>query len=225
MRKIIAVTRLNFLNTKLAWLIALIVIIASGISEFINYFVNPNDYFISLGWYSLLYLILLAIFIPTLNFKKIMRLNGKKIDYYWGSLINYIIGACAIAVINTIIYFTIDIFFSKAGNVWNMIDLFGWGANGIAIAFIQQFILAFLIAITVHTLTSLQTSIAGWTVDIVLIAILSVFIPIVSLRKILVGFFDLIIFNENAFMQIFNCLVLSIIIYAVSLPVLRKKKI
>ncbi|CAM4507649.1 hypothetical protein PAEN110709_26305 [Paenibacillus endophyticus] len=108
--------------------------------------------------------------------------------------------------------------------VMNLVSILGWVDHGGWYTFFQQFAFLLLIASVIHTLTLLQTSWIGWTVDVAIIAVISVFIPIAALRAHLVSFFYLIIYNSNAFSQISACIALSVVIYGASYFALRIQK-
>lgn len=175
--------------------------------------------------YLYLAVILASIFIPTLNFKKIMHLNGKKLDFYWGTLINYVIIAAVVSLANIVLFLLCKSLFGSRLIIWNTVVLFGWMSHGIVMAFFQQFFFLLLAAIFIHTLTTMQTFWFGWVADAVLAAIISVFTPIPVLRTALIWFFNMIIFNNNALLQIFVCLILSAVIYTLNLLALQRKKI
>jgi hypothetical protein len=175
--------------------------------------------------YLYIAIILSAIFIPTINFRKIIHLNGKKLDFYWGALINYVILAAVVSLTNIILFLICKVLFGNQLSIANLVQVFGWFSHGVVIAFFQQFIFLLLTAIFIHTLTTMQTFWFGWVTDVVLTAIICVFTPIPPLRATLVWFFNMIIYNSNAFVQILSCLILSVTIYYLNLLVLRRKKI
>lgn len=187
-----------------------------------------DDITISIGNMLWLLIPLAAIFIATKNFYRIMNLGGKRKNYFWGSFITYVILAGAVSFANTLIYYTYDriiINMGYYGGVENLLEVFGWYAHGPIIAFLQQFAFLLLFAVFTHTLTAMQDKWYGWVTDIVIIAIISVFTPIAPLRAMEVKFFNLIIFQPNAFLQMIACLLLAALIYAISLPVFNRKSI
>jgi hypothetical protein len=199
---------------------------------------------ISSGNYSWLLIIMAAIFIPTKNFSRIVNLGGKRDGFFWGSLSCYATLAGAVTIANTFLYYTYERLLISTGyysgyetllqnpaimdNHYisvNLIEVFGWLGNGAVIAFVQQFAFLFLLASVVHTLTAMQDKWYGWVTDAVIAAILGVFIPIAPLRVWLIRFFNLIIFNSNAFMQIAACMLIAIAVYAMSKLIFVRKAI
>lgn len=197
---------------------------------------------INSGSYFWLLIIMAAIFIPTKNLRRIINLGGRRDGFFWGSLSCYAILAGAVTIANTLLYHTYEKFLLSTGYyagyeafVQNpalmdnhfisvdVVDVFGWLGNGVVIATLQQFAFLLLLAVFVHTLTTMQDKWYGWVVDAIIAAILGVFIPIASLREWLFKFFDLIIFNANPFLQIAACIVLAIAIYMLSKPILARK--
>lgn len=219
------IAKINFQHLKLAYIITAVTVIA-GTSNLIQFLISStNNKYTDSANYLYLAVILASIFIPALNFKKIMHLNGKKLDFYWGTLINYVIIAAVVSLANIALFLLCKSIFGHILIIWNTVGLFGWISHGVVIAFFQQFLFLLLSAVFIHTLTTIQTFWFGWVTDAVLTAIISVFTPIPVLRQALLWFFNMIIFNSNAFVQIISCLVLSAAIYALDLLVLQRKKI
>jgi hypothetical protein len=225
LKKAWVIAKINFSHLKLVYIITAVTVLA-GTSNLIQFLVSPtNNKYIDTANYLYLAVILAPVFIPSLNFRKIMHLNGKKLDFYWGTLINYIIISAVVSLANIILFILCQSIFGSRLIIWNTVGLFGWMSHGIVMAFLQQFFFLLLSAIVIHTLTSMQTFWFGWVADAVLAAIISVFTPIPVLRNALIWFFNMIIFNRCAAVQIISCLVLSAVIYALYLPVLQRKKI
>lgn len=233
--KAFVVAKTNFRNIKLAYAITLITMgciliqdIVYIILSFFNIFPGTDNS--TLGCVNYLYLIIIlgAIFIPSLNFRKIMNLGGKRKDFFWGCAVNYIIMAAVISLANLIFYYTYEKFifsnYYKGGFTLNPVYWFGWVDNGPALAFFQQFAFLLFAAVFIHTLTAVQDKWYGWVADIVIIAIISVFTPIAPLRAALIWFFYMIIFS-NAFVQIASCLFLSAAIYALNKFIFTRKAI
>jgi len=198
---------------------------------------------------SLLWLLplLAGIFIPARNFRRIINLGGKRENFFWGSLMAYVVLAAAVSLANTAVFYLIDLPIIRTelfhplhpiapgafilgepghiGGVANLIEVFRWNHNGIVFAFLQQFALLFLISTFAHTLTAIQDRWYGWIVDVALIAIISVFTPIAILRRALVWFFNMTIFHDTAIIQVVFCIVLALAIYMINKPVLARKAI
>jgi hypothetical protein len=77
------------------------------------------------------------IFIPAINFKKIMHLNGKKTDFYWGTLFNYMIIAAVVSFVDILLYIITKNTCSFYGYIINLVQVFGWYTHGIVPAFFQ----------------------------------------------------------------------------------------
>ena len=232
--KSLVTAKINFRNIKLAYIITGITfatLLAQDIVYIIlslfNLYPGANSMSIGIGNYLWLLIILSPIFIPSRNFRKMMNLGGKRNNFFWGCAINYFIMSAVISLAGIIFYYTYEKFIMKyyAGGTLNPIYWFGWADNGPAIAFIQQFAFLLLAAVLIHTLTAIQDKWYGWVTDVVIIAIISVFTPIAPLRSALVWFFNLIIFNSNAFFQIGSCLILAVAIYALNKIIFARKPI
>jgi hypothetical protein len=233
--KSLVVAKINFRNIRLAYIITAITlgaIIAQDIVYLIldatGVFSGEDNMVVGTGNYLYLILLLGAIFIPSLNFRKMMHLGGKRADFFKGCFATYIIMAAAISLAGVILYFTYELLLTtilyRGGNL-NVLYWFGWLTNGPIVAFFRQFAFLLLLAVVVHTLTAMQDKWYGWLADVVIVAIISVFTPIAPLRAALVWFFNMIILHTNALVQIASCLVLAILVYAANKPVLARKVI
>lgn len=223
--KVLAIIKINFMQLKLAYIFTAIIFLLICGDIIIQNGSNPGNRSVSAGNYLYLLIIFTAILIPTINFKKFMHLNARKIDFYWGTFFNYIAFSAAVSVLNSAIFYVADKLFGARITIWNLVKIFEWSNNGMMLAFLQQFAFLLLTAVFIHTLTSMQTFWFGWTIDAVLVAVISIFTPIAPLKAVLAGFFNIIIFNSNACLQIIACLGLSAAIYALYYVVLLRKKI
>jgi len=227
MKTALAVAKVNLKNNKLAWLITLLSLVG-GLSNYLmsssNGYQNP---FFSIGMYPWIFLVLYAVLTPAVNFKKFMNLNLKKAEYVKGNAIGYVLIALLLSALNLAAYMTFDASISQLPNsgLINLLDVFGWAEHGLAIAFFQQFAFLLLLAVVIHSLTTIQTFWYGIAIDIAIVAVISIFTPIQSLRVVLVDFFNLIIFYPNAFIQIATCLLLAVAIYMLNIIPIRQKRI
>lgn len=225
-KSIKAIIKVNFTLPRSTILVPLILLAAGILDVILDYYLNsPGNTGVSLGNYLYTAIIFAPIFIAGHNYKRIMHLGGKKYDFFWGSLLNYIILAAAVSAINLICYTSVDTLFQARLEILNLIEVFGWTNNGLVAAYFQQFAFLLWIAVFVHTLVMLQEFRIGWIIDVALIAILCVFIPIMPLRSVLVWFFYLTIYYPAAYVQIAACIGLSAIVYSLNLAILKKKKI
>ncbi len=222
-----AMARINFTKTTwIAYIVALLSFASSFIQSLIRYLIGiPDGGQTSEGNSFIIVIILAAILIPSVNFYKLMHLNGKKTDFFWASIINYAVFAAAIALVNVILYYTIDKILKTAATIYDIIDVFGWSNNGILFTFFRQFAFYLLLCVVLHTLTAVQTFLWGWVIDVVIVAIISVFTPISPLRQLLVDFFNVVIFYPNPVVHIVVCLSLAAGIYSLNIPILSRKKI
>lgn len=231
MKTDLAVAKINFKNSKLSYMIFLIAVGAVLISTITNMIFTPNEagqnYQVGVGSYAYLLVLLMAIFIPALNFRKFMNLNVKKGAYIRGCAVNYVVVALLASAFNHLCLLAVDPLLTLPPRffVWNLVNIFGWSANGLVVAFFQQFAFLLLLAAVAHTLTTIQTFWFGIAVDLVIVAIISVFTPIEPLRNVLVGFFGLILFHPNPWLQIGTCLLLAVVVYVLSIPAVKRKPV
>ena len=230
-KSIQAIAKINLKNLKVPYLITGICIGAIVANLIVDIALAEkgiivDNIMVSIGLYFYLLVLLAPIFIPARNFRRIFNLGGKRSGFFWGSLSVYVLLAVIVSLLNAVIFYTFEKLIVDNVNgivgVINLLEVFGWSANGVVIAFFQQFAFLFWITAFIHTLTAAQDKWYGWAADLMIIIILSVFIPIAPLRKGVVFFFYMIIFSHPA-AQIASCLILALAIYALNKPIFARK--
>ncbi len=226
-------TKINFRTIKAAYIVTFIVLLAMLVQDIVKMCLISNgvdmSHGVSTNWENSLYILvaLSAILIPARNYKRIMGLGGSRADFLKGSILNYIILAALVSLVNIIVYYTYDVFvagaFGFSGEL-NLLNVFGWAANGPAVAFLQQFAFLFGLACFLHTFTTMQGTKWGLAADIAIVAIISVFTPIEPLRQAEIWFFNLIIFQPNAVVQMLACLIMGSLVYLLNKPLLGIKQ-
>lgn len=215
MKAIFAIVKRLFASNKISFIITAVVVFCATTS-------GDSKIALSNGNYAWLLAVMTPFFVVFYDYTKLMHLGANKKDFFWGSLTSYGLMALVVSLINTGIHMLIDPF-NRTQTVINMMDLCGWTANGILIAFLQQTLFLLLTMLFLHVLLSVQPYWYGWLTDGVIVAIICIFTPIVSLRHILVGFFKLIMFNSYALLHISICLSLCAVLSMIGLAVLKKK--
>lgn len=213
MRAMSAVVKRLLASNKISFIITVLVVLCAT---------SSGDVVLSNGNYTWLLAVLSPFFFVFYDFTKFMHLGASKKDYYFGCLIGYGGLAFCISLVNTVIHLLIDPAYS-AKTVINMMDVCKWTENGIIVAGLQQMFFLLLVMIFLHVLLSMQSHWYGWLTDAVLVAIICIFTPIAPLRSVLSGFFQMIMFNNNAVLHIWICLVLSAALSFGGLMVLKRK--
>jgi hypothetical protein len=232
-KRIWAIAKLNLKNIKKAYFVTgllLVLMISQIVVDIIM--AAKGDYLgnnagISLGWFLWVAVALAAIFIPAKNFKRIANLGGKRDGFRQGSLAVYAVLSGVTSLASAVVYYALDRTMFQSGKYGYMLsapDIFDWASHGAIAVFFQQFAFLLLLAMFIHTLTSLQDKWYGWAVDVALVAIISVFTPIAPLRSVLAGFFRTILFSPPP-LQIAVCLILAAALYALSKPIYARKAI
>ncbi len=226
MNKVMTIAKLNIKQLKTAYFITGLVFIMMITSTIISLALSMEDNStVSLGNTFALLPILAAIFVPAKNLRKTMNLGAKRNTFFWSVFPIYAAISAAASLIMLLVHYLIDVpFISNYVEVMDMNAVFGFLSRGPIMAFIQMFVFLLMFSAFVHTLTMAQTFWYGWVADVIIIAILSVFIPIEPLRAALIWFFNLVIFGDPV-LQIVSCVFLAIVFYALSKPILNRKKI
>jgi len=238
-KSVLRIAKINLMNVKTAYFVAALLVLNIVVQFFVQYLmaVNGADMShssnVSGGMMLWIVPLLAATIIPARNFRRICNLGGRRNNFFWGTLIAYGMLALLVSLANVLVFYTIDRFLQNSGlfdqslfgGVFNLLEIFGWTANGVIIAFLRQAAFLFLVASFVHTLVSIQDKWYGWVTDVVLIAIISVFTPIAPLRAVLVWFFNIILFHPNALLHILYCVGLGLVIYTLNKPIYARKAI
>ena len=215
MTAILAIIKRLFASNKVSFIITAVVVLCATTS-------GDSQTALSNGNYTWLLAIMTPFLFVFYDYTKLMHLGTSKKDYFLGSLSSYGLMALLVSLANTAIHLLIDPF-NRTQTVINMMDLCGWTANGMVVAFMQQTVFLLLTMILLHVLLSMQPYWYGWLTDGILVAVVCVFTPIAPLRHILAGFFNVIMFNSNAPLHIGICLLLSTALSLIGLTVLKRK--
>ncbi|MDR0396913.1 MAG: hypothetical protein LBH66_06390 [Oscillospiraceae bacterium] len=181
---------------------------------------------LSLADVGALTLIVAAIVIPSKCLRRLINLGGKREDFWRGSALVYAVISVCVALLSVLFYYTVDDWMLANGKVverLSIIEAFGFTRNGAAAAFLRQVAVWFFFAMFVHTLTLLQDCWIGWAIDVLIVAIISVFTPIAPLRAFEAWFWRMVIFQPNAFAHILTCLALGLGLFALNRPILGWK--
>lgn len=215
MKPVFGIVKRQIAGNRISFIITILVVLLATTS-------SDSAIALSNGNYTWLLAVMTPFFFVFYDFTKLIHLGANKKDYYIGSLISYGLLAFLISLTNTGIHLLIDPL-NESQIVINMMELCGWMENGAFAAFLQQTMFLLLTMVGLHVLLSMQPHIYGWITDGILVGIICVFTPIASLRRILVGFFKIIMFNQNAWLHITVCIALGVILAFIGLAVLKRK--
>lgn len=215
MAAIFAVVKRLLASNKVSFIITAVVVLCATTS-------GDSQIALSNGNYTWLLAVMTPFLFVFYDFTKLIYLGTSKKDCFTGSLVGYGLIALAVSLFNTGIHVLIDPL-NRTQTVINMMDLCGWTANGVFIAFVQQTLFLLLTMIFLHVLLSMQPYWYGWLTDGVLAAVICIFTPVAPLRRLLAGFFKVIMFNSNALLQIGVCLILCAMLSLIGLAVLKRK--
>jgi hypothetical protein len=234
-KKFLVISALNLRNCKAAWITSLILFFSILGQTVVHVILAVNGadmrYQSELGSANFLYLlpVLCAILIPARNFRRLINLGARRDDFFWGSLFTYGLLAAGVSLANIAMYYAFDLTVLRMnifdGLRLNLLDVWGWSAQGAVVAFLRQGAFLFLVMVFFHTLTLLHEWWIGWVADGLIIAIISVFTPIEPLRNAEYAFFRAILFQPGAFPHIVTCLALAAGLYALTRLLLSRKRI
>lgn len=228
MKTVFGMVKVNIRHSKDVYINAGIVLALGTLNYLLCVLISgsDNNWTVSLGNYFYLIPLLMAVFVPAINFTKLMHLGGKRMDFYKSSILIYIPVIFAASLLSIILHKIIDpMILTHIEGIYDLSEVFGFVDNGMIIAFFQMCAFLILLCCTIHTLTLMQGRWYGWLVDAIIIAIISIFTPIAKLRSVLIWFFNMIIFHDIAIVQILSCLILGALIYCASVIPIRNRQI
>lgn len=220
-----SVMKINFRFVLPAYIVTA-ALFSVGIYNIIACLTGATDnFYVDMANYIYIFAVLSPIIIVSRSFKRIMCLNGSKKGFFWGTLLTYCVSSAVISLICILFFVVTNFALGSQLIIQSFVNIFGWWKNGVIIAFIQQFSFLLLVQIFFHVLTSIQSRWYGWVVDALIAIVLCVFLPVPELRSLIVKFFNVIIFNKSAILQIASCLTLSNILYFLYVPIIRRKEV
>ena len=220
--------RVNWRHNWVAYLIAAIALAGGSVNYVGSFFTNTSDNeSVALANYLIVLPVGIALFVCARNFHKLMNLGGTRMDFFRSGWLTFTPAAVVVSAVMVVLNRTLDPWMVRRGgfaSALDLLDTFGFAGHGVLVAFLQM--AAWLIGASafVWTLTLIQGRWYGWAVDVLIIAVISVFTPIPPLRAVLVWFFHLTIFGPWL-LQIVACLVLGAAVYAASLIPIRSKRL
>lgn len=179
---------------------------------------------INIGSFLCLLIPITAYIIITTNFKKMISLGLKRIDFLNGAFVTYIILCFILSFVSTLLNFTLDQFILNQNyfsGLLNITDFLGWGGRGIITIFIQQFIVLMLIATLFHTLFSISKLRYKWMIYVVLLLVTAALLFFPSSRTIVSEICNLIIFTENILTQFISSLTFILVLYFVNVIIYK----
>ena len=225
MNKARKIARINFrYGYRETYIITLIIVLESAINFLIQMLIpSSNTESLSIGNVFLLINILAPIFIILKYYRKLINIGAKKLDFFKGCIINYVVFAIIVAIINILFYYIIEPSLLGRTSSISYLPAFGWTSSGIFACFIYQLGFYILLSVFIHTLVLYQNMWIGWVADILIIVIISVFTPISSLRQVLIMFFRATTLNPNYIMQFIWDILIAILLYTSTLYNFSKK--
>lgn len=141
-------------------------------------------------------LIVMAIIVPTVSFKKLINLGATRTEYHWGAVGFYAIWAAGIAAFNVLWLGLEEHVINDYIRTYNILDIFHWNDFGYIGNLLYQFA-AYMMAVSLfHFLFSGVRNYIGWIIGALLIAAIPVSLSIESLRDKVADGFSFLLFND-----------------------------
>jgi hypothetical protein len=227
-KKALAVVRLNVLGNPSILIATGIFFLLTSVNYIIEivFFAGMDSSTLSSADFLVLLPLLGAICYPARNFRRVINLGGRRDDFRNGCFLTYLFYAAGVSVVILLFRYTVDRWMAlHYSGVLSMIEAFGFLRHGPIVGFLRMTAFLWLAEVAIHTLSALQDRPLGWIIDVLIVAIISVFTPIAPLRAVLAAFFRLIIFQPNASFQIGVCLSFTVLLYFANSAVLSRKSL
>lgn len=225
--KTLKVAKYNFgFGAKETYIITGLLLLGWIINVIVQFMVPGYDaQGISTGNYFALIILLAPIFFAGKHYRKLINIGAKKMDFFKGCLVNYVVYAIVVALIITVFEYVIDpfLFGTDQKEILSFVSAFGWMNAGPFSCFLYQVGFYLFVSLFIHTLVLYQNMWIGWVADALIVAIISVFIPIAPLREILAAFFRATTLNPSYIVQFIIDVLLGIMLYISTLYNLAKK--
>ncbi|MFD1776088.1 hypothetical protein [Paenibacillus rhizophilus] len=183
---------------------------------------NPE---VSAGNIATSFLIVMAIILPLILFKRILNLGASRKEYYIGSIVTYLLFTAVFSFFNIIWYlFEINIFINYK-NYFNIIEILNWNQHGKWGMFVYQFA-TYLLAISFFSfiVTSLKSKL-GIVLSLIIAGVLSSVLSIKALRTVFVEGLTAVIMNPNIVVGTLLTLVVAGFFFAMGWYFISKKEI
>ena len=215
MSAINAVVKRILSSNRLSFIITFVVVLCAVSSKDSSVALSNGNYF----WLASLFIPFFSVLYAV---PRLLHLGAEKRDCYIGSLCSYCVIALVVSLLNTFVCRFIEPI-NKSQTVINLMNVCRWMENGVIIAFLQQAVFLLLLMLFIHVMIELHHFWFGWLIDILLVAGLSVSMPIAPLKSMVASFFSIIMVNGNAIIQISSCLILSVLFAFISLVLIKRK--
>lgn len=227
MGKSLTVVKYHFLRTlKMAYIVILIILIVAIV---VNIIVETtigsrnNNSSELYGSYLAVMIILAPVLIAGKHYSKLLNIGARKIDFFKGSLVTYAMLSIGVALLSTLFHYFILPMLPDQKISISIIGAFGWADSTFFVCFIRQVGFYMLVSMILHSLVMFHQTRIGIIVDVLIVAILAVFIPITPLRESLVRFLNTVLLNENVLYMFISNLFLGGILYTSTLYVMARK--
>lgn len=180
------------------WVIGIVA--ASFVSNFIVYLstgYQEDNTQVSIGNMLVIFMIFLAIVLPTAFFRKMLNFGATRKTYYIGLTTIYTAWAAAFALFNVLWLELEKGLIREYMNTFNILEIFHWDQFGVVGMFLYQFGTYMLLASLLNLLFSDLRLPAGWVLWVLLAAAIPVGTSVPSLRIHVADVFETLLFNDS----------------------------
>lgn len=199
MGKSLVLLKASLLHMRIDILAVLsVVVINLLVSIIINLSVPGNNNIqVSVGNLLAILLIVAAVNLPTVFFKKIVNLGATRQQYYTGLIVIHIFWSALFAVLN-IAWLKLETgFLREYIATFNILEIFHWDQFNVFGMFLYQFGAYMLLVSILNLLFSCWKHVLGWVFWALLIAAIPIGTSIASLRAKVADGFLALLFNDS----------------------------
>lgn len=227
MGKSLVLLKASLLHMRIDILAVLsVVVINLLVSIIINLSVPGNNNIqVSVGNLLAILLIVAAINLPTVFFKKIVNLGATRRQYYTGLIVTHIFWSALFAVLN-IAWLKLETgFLREYIATFNILEIFHWDQFNVFGMFLYQFGTYMLLVSILNLLFSCWKHVLGWVFWALLIAAIPIGTSIASLRSKVADGFQALLFNDSLLQGFVLTLGLSCLFFAAGWWFIKRRTI
>ncbi|MFP4016519.1 MAG: hypothetical protein ACLFUI_05760 [Halanaerobiales bacterium] len=169
-----------------------------------------NNSNLSVANISTFFILVISLSIPLYFLRQIMEIGADRRGYYQGVVIFYLLTALIFAFLNIVFYMVETLLLKDYLNFGNMLNYFGWDANGlIGMVFYQLGAYLLVMSFTNLIFSGIREK-TGIIMVIILAALLAVFLSVPDPRLFLGSFLSFLLFNPDILISFLASTIISI---------------
>jgi|GEM_PF-6997565 len=241
-KKVLTIVELNLRNIQWAYVLTAIPVLLTLFQFYIPSVIaawNGDDTGTARGasiGYILCFLIIVAsITIPKKNYSRFISLGCNRMDFFWGTLLTYVLLSLVVSLAGAIVYCAVDLPLINNlhglhnDSIYSLHGIFGWDESAPIVLFFRSFSVLFLFSAIIHTLVVVQSNPYGKiTLFLIIASVLLIFSTLSTswflvLQDGIKAIYGVVLLHEIALLQITMSLALGCLVYCLNIPINKRK--